>query len=988
MPERQTGAGAGVRDHEDKWAMTLRMRLMLLVLLAMLPALILIIDSTIDQYHHLKDDAEQTSLKLARITVSYHDSLIDETRQLLSYVADMPAVRKLEPRTCNKLLQEVLQGDAHLTNLGVIRPDGWSLCSGVPVNKAFYLGDRGYFQGVMRSKRLSIGDYQIGRLTNKPVQVAAIPLLDERQKVQAVVYATLNIGGLTRFTPLSELPPDSAVLVVDRHGIILSRTPDPQSRWAGTELEKAARFAEGFTLASGNSWIKTGLDVDGVERIYAIARLDGDSDRYGYIMIGTPAHELYATLKSHLLPHLAFIGIVFPAILLFAWFGSDILVLKRTRLLTQAAQRLGNGDLGARAIVSGRDEIAQLADAFNRTGETLERENLQIQRLNRIREVLSGINGAILRIRERKELAIEACRIAVERGGLKFAWIGLLDEDGRLQKIAAHGEGEQYLLKHCLDTAPAAEDEEYPCHMALPQDRAIIHNDLGSSEHDTQWISTAHAHGFRSLAVFPLRRDGKPIGLIGLYSDEPHFFDAPETDLFLEMAADISLGLEYIDKDQRIEHMLYHDALTGLPNRRLCEDRLQQAIARMRHHDRYIGVLVLNITDFHRVVGVYGHHVADEALNLIAGHLLAQIRDGDTVARLEGDEFAVIFSDVASTADAIHLARQLVHSLPSVVRSGEREIHLAIRAGVAIYPDDGATAAGLLGGATLACNSGKASQGHMLNFYSAEIQQAARDREKFEQALRHAINAGQGLELHYQPVVDIVSYQIFSVEALARWNSRELGAIPPSRFIPVAEETGLIVPLGNWVLDSAHRQAAAWEGLGINAFQIAINVSFQQLNRADFLERLCSSTDVYAAKNRIAIELTETELMDSIETTIRQLELLKGSDFTIYIDDFGTGYSSLSYLQRLPVDVLKIDRSFVGTLGQSENSAEIVRTIIALARSLQLKTIAEGVETAEQLSLLQQLGCDYAQGYLFSKPLPADEITRLLQAGTTLSPSL
>ena len=967
--------------------MTLRMRLMLLVLLAMLPALVLIVDSAIDQYHHFKDDAEQTSLKLARITVSYHDSLIEETRQLLSYVADMPAVRKLEPRACSKLLQEVLQGDPHLTNLGVIRPDGWSLCSGFPVSKSFYLGDRGYFQAVMRSRQLSIGDYQIGRLTNKPVQVVAMPILDKRQEVQAVVYAALNVGGLTRFTPLSELPPDSAVLVVDRHGVILSRAPDPQNRWTGTRLEKAARFAEGFTLASGNSWIKTGLDVDGVERIYAVARLDGDSDRYGYIMIGTPAHELYATLKSHLLPHLAFIGIVFPAILLLAWFGSDILVLKRTRLLTQAAQRLGSGDLGARAIVSGRDEIAQLADAFNRTGETLERENLQIQRLNRIHEVLSSINGAILRIRERKELAIEACRIAVERGGLKFAWIGLLDEEGRLRKIAAHGEGEQYLLKHCLGTEVTAGEENYPCHMALPQDRAIIHNDLGSSGHDTQWISSAHAHGFRSLAVFPLRRDGKAMGLIGLYSDEPRFFDAPETDLFLELAADISLGLEYIDKDQRIAHMLYHDALTGLPNRRLCEDRLQQAIARMRHHDRYIGVLVLNITDFHRVVGVYGHHVADEALNLVARHLQAQLREGDTIARLEGDEFAVILSDAASMEDVIQLARQLMQSLPSVVRSGEREIHLTIRAGAAIYPADGTTAAGLLGSATLACNSGKANQGHTLNFYSSEIQQAARDREKFEQALRHAINADHGLELHYQPVVDITSFRIVSLEALLRWNSQEFGSVPPARFIPVAEETGLIIPLGNWVLDSACRQIMAWRRLGLDAIRIAVNVSFQQLNRSDFLERLFSKTDSNPGTSQLAIELTETELMDNIEMTVRQIELLKQHDLTIYVDDFGTGYSSLSQLQRLPVNVLKIDRSFVGTLGKSESSAEIVRTIIALAKSLSLKTIAEGVETVEQLAMLQQLGCDYAQGYLFSKPLPADEIIRLLEVDSPLTPA-
>ncbi|MDP2254391.1 MAG: EAL domain-containing protein, partial [Thiobacillus sp.] len=263
------------------------------------------------------------------------------------------------------------------------------------------------------------------------------------------------------------------------------------------------------------------------------------------------------------------------------------------------------------------------------------------------------------------------------------------------------------------------------------------------------------------------------------------------------------------------------------------------------------------------------------------------------------------------------------------------------------------------------------------------------EREQLEQALRHAIAEGRELELYYQPVVDIASYRIVSLEALTRWNSPEFGAVSPARFIPVAEESGLIMPLGDWVLHTACRQIDAWRQLGLDEIRVAINVSFHQLGDADFIERLCNTVNATTpqAQNQLAIELTESELMNNIEITIAQLQILKDRNFTIYIDDFGTGYSSLSYLQRLPVHVLKIDQSFVGMLGKSESSTAIVRAIIALAQSLKLKTIAEGVETPEQLALLHQHGCDYAQGYLFSKPKPAAEITRLLKL-ETLAPEL
>lgn len=960
-----------------KWAMTLRTRLLLLVLIALLPTLVVIVDAAVDLYRHQIQDAQEDALKIARLAVRHHEALIDETRQVLNLMAELPQIREFRPQACEKFLKELLFGNLHYANFGIIRPDGMVVCSAVPSDRPINLADRPYFQNALKTKRLSIGDYQIGRFVKKPVQVVAMPFLDAEGQVQAVGYAALKLDGFMQFSPLSELPPGSVITVADRHGVILSRAPDTEGKWTGVSLENTAPFAMQFIRSGDDKRIQEAYGVDGIHRIYALARLGSSSSPYGYIIIGTPSSEVYATLNSEVAPRVAFVIVAFLVILLIARFGGEVLVLRRMRVLSSAVQKMGGGDLSARAMVAGNDEIARLAGEFNKMGDTLQMNDQQIHRLNRIHEVLSSINGTILRIRDRDALANEACQIAVERGGLRFAWIGLTDtETGKINKIASHGGSEGFLHDHCLATHTEPNDKCCPCTVAIPEGRPIIHNHIGDDKESAPWHAQAYAYGFRSIAGFPLRRDGTVIGVLGLYSGEPGFFEALETDLFVELAADISLGLEYIDKDQRIAHMLYHDALTGLPNRKLCEDRLHQVIAQARRNHHYAGVIVLNVTGFRRVVGVYGNHVADEVLSLVAMHLTGHIREGDTASRLEGDEFAIVLADVTTTQDVIRLAQTLIASIPSSLSCSGKEIHLAMRGGVAICPGDGKDAETLLRNAKLACTSGKEVGHHSINFYSTDIQRTAKDREQLELALRHAIEGEGELELHYQPVVDIATHRIISLEALTRWNSRDFGPVPPARFIPVAEETGLIMPLGDWVLNTAVHQLTEWQQSGFHDIRVAINVSFRQLRKPDFIDRLCDV--VQGTHNQLAIELTESELMNNIETTIYQLGLLKNKNFTIYIDDFGTGYSSLSYLQRLPVDVLKIDQSFISMLGKTEGSEAIVRSVIALAHSLKLKAIAEGVETKEQLALLQSLGCDYAQGYLFSRPRPASEVTRLL----------
>jgi len=966
---------------------SLRARLILIVVIALLPAILVVIDTTLDQYDYLRGKAQQQVMDLARLTAKYHEPLVTETQQLFKLLEEIPEINQVDPEQCNLLLKEVLFGNLKYANLGVILPNGDVACSAVEMNQPLNLADRGYFRGAMQTKQMSIGSYQMGRIVNKPVQNIGYPVLDEAGQVRLVLFAALNLEWLKYLLPSSALPSGSAVVVVDGKGVILAREPDEKQYWTGKHLSKDVAIVKPFIDSKRTEWLTEGPGMDGVKRIYALATFDPNRDQRGFIMVGIPSAYVQASVNDALVSRLAFLGLFFTILVGLAWFVGEKLILSRTRALMSATRSLMNGDFAARVSIEGHDELSNLGNEFNHLAITLQQNHQQIHRLNRIYAVLSSINGAILRIRERDTLLKESCRIAVERGELRFAWIGLIEAgSGVIQKVAWHGDGVAYMeTVHGPEADTEVEAKAYPCSLAIRDGKAEVRNDI-SGELMAPWREHALAQGYRAMAAFPLRREGRVIGLISLYSDDAGFFAPEETDLFLELAADISLGLEYIDKDQRLAHMLFHDALTGLPNRRLCQDRLQQEITRAGHHNRYVAAVVLNVTEFRRVVGLYGNYIADEALNTVAMLLKRHTREGDTVARLEGDEFAVVFSDVAEMQDAIHLAYALLADIPSVIQCSGRDVSLLIRAGVAIYPDDGVDAATLLSNATLACGAGKGARTHMVNFYSAAIQRTAHERVELEHALRRALMNGNELELHYQPIVDIRTHRIVSLEALARWHSPELGQISPIRFIPVAEASGLIIPFGDWALKTACRQLGNWQRQGIEGIRVAVNVSFHQLREESFIQRLDSilATVPEPIKHQLAIELTESELMDSTEFTIHQLAALRQRNLTIYIDDFGTGYSSLSYLQQLPVQILKIDQSFVRNLDSSEGGSAIVSTIVALAKSLKMKTIAEGVETREQLALLQELGCDYAQGYLFSKPRPVEEITKLLETGGSL----
>ena len=430
--------------------------------------------------------------------------------------------------------------------------------------------------------------------------------------------------------------------------------------------------------------------------------------------------------------------------------------------------------------------------------------------------------------------------------------------------------------------------------------------------------------------------------------------------------------------ERRIEHLAHHDFLTDLPNRSLLRDRLDVALAQARRHGQLVAALFIDLDRLKVVNDTLGHAAGDQMLREAAARLASCTREGDTVARLGGDEFMVVLPNLSDARGAAAAAQKIRESLAHPTDLTGQEVCISASIGVSLFPADAADAEALIRNADAAMYSAKRHGGDNYQFYTADLNVQVQERLAIEQGLRIAEQRNE-LYLLYQPKIDLRSGRIIGVEALLRWQHPSLGLISPERFIPIAEETGLIIPIGEWVLRTACKQIRAWRDRGIE-LPVAVNLSacqFRQRNLAQTIHRILSETGV--PPQWLEIEITESDVMENAESAIATLDELKARGVSISVDDFGTGYSSLSYLKRFPLDVLKIDRSFVRDIAVDSDDAAIVEAIIALARSLEIKVVAEGVETEDQMAFLNRSGCDFAQGYLFSPPVDAEQIAVLLE---------
>ena len=602
----------------------------------------------------------------------------------------------------------------------------------------------------------------------------------------------------------------------------------------------------------------------------------------------------------------------------------------------------------------------------------------KIERLSRVQAALSGINEAIVRIRDRQELFRESCRIAHEAGGFDVVWIGLRGEQGNIvEPVAWHGlEASVQRLKQIASCVTEGEQTDRGMlEVMLETRKPAVTNDALNDP----CVSLKHVMAelrINSIAFLPLMAAETVVGVMAMYSPSKDHFDDAEVKLLSDLAADISFALEHLERSERAAYLALYDELTGLANRRLLAERLGQLVqAAGRAQDRF-AVALLDIERLRSVNESLGRHVGDALLREVAGRL-EHFAGGGELARIGSDHFVVVLPSIKDDTDAGRMVSGLSHvCFAEPFRVNGTELRIAVRTGVAVFPYDGVHAEALLVNAEAALCSAKQT-GERCVFYTPTLTDRTAAKLTLESKLGRALERDE-LVLYYQPKADTVTRRIVGLEGLIRWRSPDLGLVPPAQFIPLMEETGMILEVGAWVLERAARDQRRWSDGGI-PLRVAVNVSAIQLRQRDFVPAVKQALLKGLTPPCIDLEITESLVMEDVEENIRKLNEVRALGVQIAIDDFGTGYSSLGYLAKLPVQALKIDRSFIAAMLQDPAAMTIVQTINSLAHTLGLRVIAEGVELEEQARYLRLLGCDHIQGYLVGKPAPFDEITALLR---------
>lgn len=632
------------------------------------------------------------------------------------------------------------------------------------------------------------------------------------------------------------------------------------------------------------------------------------------------------------------------------------------------------------------ENVSFALDNFDRAEER-SRTETQKERLTRMFAALSATNEAIMRAKSRAELFDLVCQAASNGGKFTSTTIALAKADSdQLEIVAAAGPSAETTRNVRLSIDADRPEGRGMSGTAFRTRQPCVSNDYVNDSRVSAFHTVLQGDGARSGAALPLIAHDKPVGVMIYMSTEQDTFTDEFVELLQRLADNVSFAMENFDRadeknkaDERIEYLASHDSLTNLPNRETFNGLLREAIDAAQRLDHRFAVLFIDLDRFKVINDSLGHEAGDLLLLEVADRLRNALRASDVVARLGGDEFVVILDQCGEIDDVQRIATDLLAALGQPMELAGHECHTTASIGIAMYPANGADAQTLTKNADMAMYLAKEDGKNGYRFFSKEVKTQSIERLSLESALRRALEREQ-LSLNYQPKVDMETGQITGVEALLRWTHPDLGSISPAQFIPLAEETGLIVPIGRWVVREACAQAMAWQRRGLLPVSMAVNLSPRQF--AD--EHLLQDVDEALAASGMSpvllqLEVTESMMMRNVGRALKVLDAIQSRGIRLAIDDFGTGYSSMSLMKHFPIDTIKIDRSFVRDLPQDSEDQAIAQAIISMGKALGMTVVAEGVENAEQEAFLRTHGCDEMQGFLISKPLPARQMAELLR---------
>ncbi len=611
-------------------------------------------------------------------------------------------------------------------------------------------------------------------------------------------------------------------------------------------------------------------------------------------------------------------------------------------------------------------------------------------RLNSLEKRVGQPFEATFRRADGREMHVEVLASSVEHEGTPATQLVFTDITQRKESEAKLQQAVQ-IIEHTMEGVVITDNEGRItsvnpafCEITGYTEAQIIHRHLDTLKADR------HPQEFSDEVWAKIRQSGSWRGEVWNQRKNGEVYPAwmtissvrDEHDSILHYVAVFSDITSIKQSQSQLEHLAHHDSLTNLPNRLLFEDRLQHAISQSKRQGRQLAVLFLDLDRFKNINDTLGHAMGDELLKEVAKRLQHILRDGDTAARLGGDEFTVLVENLEDPSQAAVVAAKIQESFKTPYQIAGRELHITTSIGISIYPEDGQTVADLTKNADAAMYQAKEQGRNNYRYYTSELTRTAFERLLLETELRSALNKDQ-LLLYYQPQISLMNGQMTGAEAVLRWHHPRLGIIPPARFIPLAEESGLIHEIGHWVLKEACEQTRYLYKQGLFQGRMAINLSVRQIMQTDLIlrfEQIIADSD--CPPDMLQLEVTEGIFMGQMKQSVPVLDVFKKLGVSIAIDDFGTGYSSLSYLKQLPIDKLKIDRSFIRDLPNDSDAIAITQAIIALGKNLGLHIVAEGVETLAQQALLQKMGCEEGQGYLYSPPVPANAFEEMLLEGS------
>ncbi len=611
---------------------------------------------------------------------------------------------------------------------------------------------------------------------------------------------------------------------------------------------------------------------------------------------------------------------------------------------------------------------------------------------NSIYALLSHSNQAIIHAKTQEALFQTVCTDTVKYGEFTLAWIGVPNQETQEFEICSvAGEAAEYINSLHLSIDPQSPLAKGPAGQAYLTREIQYFMDFQNSLKSTPWHAAAKKYNLASAVGIPLQQEGNVIAVLVIYSQAGKYFTAKIRKLFEKMQSELNFALDNFKKEQRqqesdahIYQLANYDPLTQLANRSLFETHFTQILSRSERSQEHFALMFIDLDNFKEINDTLGHSVGDILLQEVARRFQTVSRDEDIITRQGGDEFLLLFPDTDAKA-ASQIAQKLLEVTAETFFYEAQELHTSLSIGISIYPENGESLELLAKNADTAMYKAKEEGKNRYHFYTQEMHEVASRHLQLSNEMHHAIE-NKELEVYYQPQVDAKTQELVGAEALIRWKHPQLGFVPPDEFIPIAEANGLIIPIGEWVLKEATRQAKEWIDAKQTPLLIAVNISavqFRNPNIVQWVEDILNEAAL--APQYLELELTERVAMKNPEYVIETMNALHARGIRMSIDDFGTGYSSLSYLKKFKVYKLKIDQSFVRDILNDTDDKAIVNSIISMAKGLGLTTIAEGVETVEQLGYLKTQGCDEIQGYYYSKPLPAKEFEKFMQGLNKLS---